>query len=231
MLHGKSTVAAALLCTFAVASGIAAEAPQTAADTREQIAKLIAQLNHAKFGVREAATKSLIAIGAPAVPELKHALKRGEPEVRRRARVALDAIVITPAYLQVAIKDPDKNVRKQAIQNIEQLGERAKKFIPLLVEAIKDRDEDVREAAMLVLVAIDPDNKAVGDAAAIKASVNGKYGKLLRRIHVPQDKANYTEFRDYGQYQATSYAGHQNIPAGYWVYVYPHWYIWGEQKK
>jgi hypothetical protein len=228
MLHVKSRIAAALLYTLAIASGVAAEAPKSAADTQVRVGKLIAELSHARFGVREAATKSLIAIGAPAVPELKRALKHGEPEVRRRARVALDAIMIS---LQAAIKDPDKDVRKQAIQNVEQLGERAKKFIPLLVEAIKDKDEEVREAAMLALVAIDPDNKAVGDAAAIKASVNGKYRKLLRRIHVPQDKANYTEFRDYGQYQATDYAGHQNIPAGYWVYVYPHWYIWGEQKK
>jgi hypothetical protein len=231
MLHVKSRIAAALLCTLALAPGVAAEAPKSAADTQVRVGKLIAELSHAKFGVREAATKSVIAIGAPAVPELKRALTHGEPEVRRRARVALDAIMISPEYLQVAIQDPDKDVRKQAIQNLEQLGERAKKFIPLLAEAIKDKDEEVREAAMLALVAIDPDNKAVGDAAAIKASVNGKYGKLLRRIHVPRDKANYTEFRDYGQYQATDYAGHQNIPAGYWVYVYPHWYIWGEQKK
>ena len=63
------------------------------------------------------------------------------------------------------------------------------------------------------------------------ASINGKYGKLLRKIKVEADRQNYGDFREYGQYQATDYAGHAGIPAGYWVYVYPHWYIWGEQKK
>ena len=22
--------------------------------------------------------------------------------------------------------------------------------------------------------------------------------------------------------------GHSNLPAGYWVYVYPNWFIWGD---
>jgi hypothetical protein len=83
----------------------------------------------------------------------------------------------------------------------------------------------------MALLSIDPDNKALADTVVLKASVQGKYSKLLRRIHVPNDKANYTEFNDYGTYPATDYAGYQGIPAGYWVYVYPHWYIWGEQKK
>ena len=85
--------------------------------------------------------------------------------------------------------------------------------------------------ALSALLSIDPDNKAIGDTALVKASVGGKYGKLLRRIHVPQDRQGYTDFSEYGQYQGTDYAGHANLPPGFWVYVYPHWYIWGEQKK
>jgi hypothetical protein len=69
----------------------------------------------------------------------------------------------------------------------------------------------------------DPKNKA-------KASVNGKYSKLLKTIEVPQDKGSYGEFSDYGSYSSKSYAGYNDLPAGYWVYVYPHWYIWGEMK-
>jgi hypothetical protein len=59
-------------------------------------------------------------------------------------------------------------------------------------------------------------------------SVGGKYRNLLRRIEVEQDKNGYGVFSDYGYYTGTSYAGYNDLPVGYWVYVYPHWYIWGE---
>ena len=71
---------------------------------------------------------------------------------------------------------------------------------------------------------------AGGGTNLTKASVNGKYYNLLRVISVPQDRGSYGDFDDYGYYSSTSYAGYDNIPAGYWVYVYPDWYIWGNQK-
>jgi hypothetical protein len=77
----------------------------------------------------------------------------------------------------------------------------------------------------------EPVPPALVDAASAKASVNGKYRKLLRRIQVEQDKASYGEFSDFGQFNGTSYAGYSNLPVGYWVYVYPYWYIWGEMKE
>jgi hypothetical protein len=69
-----------------------------------------------------------------------------------------------------------------------------------------------------------------GGTNLTKASVNGKYSNLLRVINVPQDRGSYGDFDDYGYYSSTSYAGYDNIPAGYWVYVYPDWYIWGAQR-
>ena len=54
----------------------------------------------------------------------------------------------------------------------------------------------------------------------------GRYHTLLRKIAVPADRAAYGDFCDYGYYPATSYAGHKDIPAGYWVYLHPHWYIY-----
>jgi hypothetical protein len=60
------------------------------------------------------------------------------------------------------------------------------------------------------------------------ANANGKYRVLLRRLHVPGDCATYGSFNDYGSYGATSYAGHANLPAGYWVYRYPYWYLWSQ---
>ena len=62
--------------------------------------------------------------------------------------------------------------------------------------------------------------------ASTSANANGKYRVLERRMHVPQDCGIYGSFRDYGRYGATSYAGHANLPAGYWVYRYPYWYLW-----
>lgn len=74
-----------------------------------------------------------------------------------------------------------------------------------------------------------PEPKPV-DAALEKAAVGGKYSKLLRKIEVPDDVTNYGKFCDYGHYTGTSWAGYDNLPAGYWVYVAPHWYIWGQCK-
>jgi hypothetical protein len=62
------------------------------------------------------------------------------------------------------------------------------------------------------------------------ASVNGKYSNLLYTLNVPQDKGSYGDFYDWGYYTGTSYAGYNNLPAGYWVYVYPNWYIWGNTR-
>lgn len=62
------------------------------------------------------------------------------------------------------------------------------------------------------------------------ASVNGKYYNLLMTLYVPQDQASYGNFYDWGYYTGTSYAGYNNIPPGYWVYVYPNWYVWGNTK-
>jgi len=67
--------------------------------------------------------------------------------------------------------------------------------------------------------------------ARIKASVNGKYRRLLKKIEVRGDYGSYGEFRDWGHYEGTSYAGHSDLPAGYWVWVYPNWYIWGDLVK
>ncbi|MDH5680225.1 MAG: hypothetical protein OEZ36_01460 [Spirochaetota bacterium] len=72
-----------------------------------------------------------------------------------------------------------------------------------------------------------------------RTTAEGRYWKLLRKIKVPQDKDDiinqplYVEYgyldNDYMPAQK-EYYGHKDIPGGFWVYVYPHWYIWAEQK-
>lgn len=61
-----------------------------------------------------------------------------------------------------------------------------------------------------------------------ESTVNGKYKSLLRRLNVPEDAAKYGQFKDYGFDQTKTYGGSDNLPEGYWVYVAPYWYIWGE---
>lgn len=68
------------------------------------------------------------------------------------------------------------------------------------------------------------------DPSVQKASVSGKYTHLLKTIEVPEDADKYSEFNDYGYHSKTEYMQFKNLPVGYWVYVYPNWYIWGEQN-
>lgn len=63
-----------------------------------------------------------------------------------------------------------------------------------------------------------------------RASVNGKYYNLLRTIYVPSDQNSYGNFYDWGHYTGSSWKGHTNLPPGYWVYVYPNWYIWRDRR-
>ena len=64
--------------------------------------------------------------------------------------------------------------------------------------------------------------------ARIKATVDGKYRRLLTKIEVRNDVATYGDFRDFGHWDGTAYSGHSDLPTGYWVWVYPNWYIWGD---
>ena len=47
--------------------------------------------------------------------------------------------------------------------------------------------------------------------------------RLLRRIRVPGDFAAHGAFCDWGRCDGTAYAGHEDLPRGGWVYVYPDW--------
>ncbi len=64
-----------------------------------------------------------------------------------------------------------------------------------------------------------------------KATADGKYSDLLKKIKVPEDRDHYADFSDDGYWDGTEWAGHKNLPAGHWVYDYPHWYIWGNGEK
>ncbi len=65
--------------------------------------------------------------------------------------------------------------------------------------------------------------------ALAKARVDGKYANLLEIFDAEADFDDYGEFSDFGHYPATGYAGQADLPEGYWVYVYPNWYIWKDK--
>jgi hypothetical protein len=228
------TLATALLLLLAglLAAGRAADEKKAPpAVSVEKIQQLIQQLGDDSFTAREAATADLIKIGRPAVRHLRAASKSDDPEVRCRVRQVLDSIPLTLDALMEDLKDEDAIVRRDAAEALERMGTSAKPAVPALLALLKDKDEAVQDAVLGALMAIDPENKGIADASPSKARVNGKYAKLLKRIKVPQDRQSYTDFTDYGHYPATNYAGYDNIPEGYWVYVYPYWYIWGEMKN
>jgi beta-lactamase regulating signal transducer with metallopeptidase domain len=64
------------------------------------------------------------------------------------------------------------------------------------------------------------------EEALLKARVQGKYAMLLRQLKVEKDFPAHKAFEDLGLQSRREYAGHTDLPKGYWVYVYPYWYIW-----
>jgi len=58
-----------------------------------------------------------------------------------------------------------------------------------------------------------------------KAAMEGKYYDLLEKVPAAFDYLAYGDFSDYGRSEEEEYLGRTGLPAGYWVYVYPNWYI------
>lgn len=63
-------------------------------------------------------------------------------------------------------------------------------------------------------------------ATASPASPRSCYRTLLKTIEVPDDRKGYGDFCDFGYWSGGTYAGHNDLPAGYWVYLAPNWYIY-----
>ncbi len=63
------------------------------------------------------------------------------------------------------------------------------------------------------------------------ARAGGKYQQLLHVLRQEADARRYGDFHDFGHWTGKTYAGHENLPAGYWVYVRPSWFIWGRRTS
>ena len=96
--------------------------------------------------------------------------------------------------------------------------------------------ELVKTAKALCLPASVPASKPESPAALTheqaeaKAGMNGKYQNLLRIVPAEGDAATYGTFHEFGRWDGTSYLDQNNLPQGYWVYVAPDWYIWGDAQ-
>lgn len=67
------------------------------------------------------------------------------------------------------------------------------------------------------------------EEALVKARCNDKYRMLLRQIKVEKDADPTKDIIEMGMREVDTYAGHAELPKGYWVYVAPYWYIWRDQ--
>src|SRR2546425_2533853 len=67
------------------------------------------------------------------------------------------------------------------------------------------------------------------DQALKKAQVGGKYRMLLKMLKIPGATGEYGGFNDFGFSGESQIGDYTDIPRGYWVYVYPYWYIWRDR--
>jgi hypothetical protein len=75
---------------LAASGGLFGDRPDES--TADRVARLVKQLGDEDFAKREAASKELNALGAPALAALRKAAADGDPEVRRRSAMILGAI-------------------------------------------------------------------------------------------------------------------------------------------
>jgi hypothetical protein len=98
----------------------------------------------------------------------------------------------------------------------------------------------IATASIIVVIALACHKTATGyqaqelkvlplDKSLIKARVDGKYGMLLRQIKIAEDSKQFSDFADFGYRTETTCGEYTNLPKGYWVYVYPYWYIWRDR--
>ena len=109
-------------------------------------------------------------------------------------------------------------------------GERTE-FTDLVRGVMRIKGDSVTDPRLTMHETVAPETLPVehpANDARTKATVDGKYRRLLKKIEVRGDVSTYGEFKDYGHWDGTSYSGHADLPAGHWVWVYPNWYIWGD---
>ena len=174
------------------------------------------------------------------VPTLATQLRDPEFSVYIEAFNALEKLgpkaeAAVPALLKVVTDLEDR--RSLAIHTLIAIGNPS---VPGLTKLLKADSLDVRQQAATALVRIDVANEEkVPDVAAIvaemakgKAGSKFSYGTLVKRVKLSdayQECGLYYECENHYD-SATKYFG-QEIPAGWWVYVYPNMYVWRNRTE
>jgi hypothetical protein len=144
-----------------------------------------------------------------------------------------------PAPVKKVEGDPDKAIEQfdrefkgktgafVEARKKELLGRLKKLQADLEKKGKADQANAVRERLLLAqtLTEDHPLGKASSRAILTKAGA-GRYKRLTRVLLLPSDQANYNQFTDFGFWQGTAYGGAADLSPGYWVYVYPRWFIW-----
>ena len=139
-------------------------------DDAERIAELVRQLGDRQFGVRDRASREIVALGPKAVPALKKAIDDTNAEIRSRARASLHAIdAQTPAWPSVAIRlreehptgsvaallrflaIADDETEDAILAALHALSRHGGRLDPVLIEALRDIDAVKRAAAAIVV--------------------------------------------------------------------------------
>lgn len=73
-------------------------------------------------------------------------------------------------------------------------------------------------------------NNALDPKFLEQASGYGKYTNLLQVIPCEADGASQGNYKDYGYWEGGNLVCGVDPAVGYWVYVYPDWYVWADQR-
>ncbi len=177
------------------ANGYAKEAAETVVSLMKgyNVVEAISDAHDQK--VLNAANRALQKIGKPAEPILVEALKSRDVNARR---FAADFLIrfdfgpnIVPALLK-ATKDEDVHVRRSAVSAIDPVvlvlrhHIRTEGVLAALIDALKDKDQEVRNYACLNLASLELSEKPV--AIALAAAMKDKYSAVRHNAAVALGK-------------------------------------------
>jgi hypothetical protein len=63
------------------------------------------------------------------------------------------------------------------------------------------------------------------------SNADGKYVNLLFVLNAPEDRDTYGGQYDWGYWQGTARGSYTDLKPGFWVYVYPNWYVWEKRAE
>ena len=93
-----------------------------------------------------------------------------------------------------------------------------------------NRNIQCSSLAWLLPVLVATTGVVYGEDINPDASMNGRYSKLLKKIHCPDDAKEFGEFKEYGYRAGESWCGASAIN-GYLVWLNPDWYVWRHKVR